>query len=148
MKFWAYDFRGRGQLNSSDFIDLCTSIIHDFGFEGETFLSLVEKWKELVAECSDGYMWEYSECVNEMRARHLIEQLSADLRLRSFSELPVLLGEVKKVDYAYKKLLQTGVSINNSEYWWERGVLVYAGQMYCDYMRETHGISVEFIGDR
>lgn len=135
-------------MNSSDFIDLCTSTIHDLGFAGETFLSLVEKWKELVEECSEGYMWEYSEFVNEMRVRNLIEQLSTDLRLRSFSELPYLLDEVKKVDHAYKILLQTSVSINNSEYWWERGVLVHAGQMYCDYMRETHGISVEIVGDR
>lgn len=124
-------------------MQLCSIILTRLGFQNESPFTLLEKWKGFVQQCFDGYSWDYSEYLNEIRARSLIQHLLDDERIANSDELSDLFSEVSEVDRAFKTLLKTDVVLNKGEHWWETGVLRKAGEEYCQYMFDAHQISVD-----
>ncbi|WP_257225695.1 hypothetical protein [Pseudomonas sp. ICMP22404] len=76
-----------------------------------------------------------------------MQQLLEDSIISNADELKGFFEELDRLDEVFKSLLQSGVSVNEGENWWERGVLIYAGEEYCFYMRRAHGVAVRNTDD-
>lgn len=131
-------------MNEVNTSKICSDILTEFGFPNESLISLVDKWKFFVGECEDGYDWDYSEYRNELKVRTLIEHILNDKRISASNSLHDLIFEVQKNDALFKCLLQKENHIEG-ENWWDRGVLEFAGDEYCLYMKNAHGIYVKKI---
>lgn len=46
------------------------------------------------------------------------------------------------LDQRFKKLLRSDVTVNDGDDWWDRSVLKFAGNEYCEYMRKAYEIKV------
>lgn len=128
-------------MTSSDYEKKCKEILSPHGFKSETFSSLIDKWKYIIEECEDGYDWEFSEYSNEIKCRFLIQLLMCSLELKEFSFHSELVEKTIQLDCRFKKLFQDNVSIDG-DYWWQKGVLIQAGDEYCDYMKDAYNIEV------
>ena len=126
-------------------LQICAMILTRLGFENETLTSLLEKWRFFIGECEDGYQWDYSEYVNEVRARYLIEQLLCDETVSNADEFKEQFIELDKLDQRFQELLQPKVVLEKGEGWWDKGVLKRAGGDYCQYMYDAHEITVDSI---
>ncbi|AZE97791.1 hypothetical protein C4J95_0298 [Pseudomonas orientalis] len=130
---------------NENIFELCSTILTKLGFGNETFSSLVQRWDFFVDECQDGYRWDYSEYRNEIRVRGLLEQLLNSSAISSSENFKELREKVISVDKKFKDLLQPGIALVEGEWWWDSGVLMYAGEDYSCYMKEAHGVLVEVV---
>lgn len=130
---------------SKNALELCSMFLISLGFGNETLMSLIQKWRFFIEECQGGYGWDYSEYRNEVRSRCLIQQLLEDPRIANADELKGYFEELVYLDEIFRSLLQPGVSVSEGEHWWERGVLIRAGEEYCSYMKSAHGVVVESV---
>ncbi|EFP97247.1 hypothetical protein [Vibrio caribbeanicus] len=129
-------------MTEKTLIQLCKMILAKLGFESETFVSLVEKWRFFIDECECGYQWDYSEYLSEIRARHLIQQLLNNEEVAKAEEFQELIVDLGNLDQKFRELLQPEVLLEEGEGWWDKGVLKKAGEDYCQYMYDAHGINV------
>ncbi len=132
-------------MTNSDISQVCSMILSNLGFPNETLISLIQKWLSFVDECEDGFQWDFSEYKNEIRVRYLIQCLIDDERLSKAAELKEAFDEIEKLDNRFKSLLKTDDSLDEARTWWERGILAKAGQDYCQYIYDAHGIVVKNI---
>ncbi|MCI0993868.1 hypothetical protein [Pseudomonas corrugata] len=132
-------------MKSESVSEICSSILTGLGFGGETLMSLMRKWSFFVEECEEGYGWDYSEYKNEIGVRRLIQRLLEDPRVSSAEELKDLFSELVLLDEKFRSLLRSDVLVAEGDAWWEKGVLIRAGDEYCHYMKCAHGVSVENV---
>lgn len=130
-------------MTNANLFDICSSILAEYGFRGETLPSLIDKWRSFIEECKEGYQWDYSEYINEIKVRYLIQKLVDDKRISNADEYKGVLGELDELDKEFESLLQPNVLLDRGNGWWDRGVLKKADQEYCEYMINAHGIFVE-----
>lgn len=133
-------------MKNESIFELCASILTRFGFGGESLVSLIQKWRFFIEECKDGYRWDYSEYLNDIRFRSLLQRLLEEPKIANADEFKELFDELTCLDDMFKSLLQPDIFIGTGEKWWERGVLIRAGEEYCFYMKAARGIVVENIG--
>ncbi|MGR3890398.1 hypothetical protein [Pseudomonas sp. 1152_12] len=133
-------------MKDESIFELCASVLTRLGFGGESLVSLIQKWRFFIEECKDGYRWDYSEYLNDIRCRSLLQRLLEEPKIASADEFKEIFYELACLDDMFKSLLQPDLFIRAGEKWWERGVLIRAGEEYCFYMKAAHGIVVENIG--
>lgn len=133
-------------MKDESMFELCSSILTRFGFGGESLVSLIHKWRFFIEDCKEGCRWDYSEYLNDIRVRSLLQYLLEEPRIASADEFKGLFDELACLDAMFKSLLQFDLFLSTGEGWWDRGVLIRAGDEYCFYMKAAHGIMVENIG--
>lgn len=104
---------------------------------------LLDQWSELIEACKDGYQWDISEYHHELMVRERLERIVTASELAPYPELAIVRQGVEDLDQAFKDLLQSGVVLGDeTNPWWERGVLKYAGEPYASYLSQVHGFEV------
>lgn len=106
---------------------------------------LVEDWETFTRECEDGYNWTIYEYDNEIRVREKIELLLTSPELRGYEEFQELFLKVTSIDTRMKALFMPQFSRKNKRYWWEQGVLKYAGKEYAEDINQTYGLEVKIV---
>lgn len=107
--------------------------------------SLLDRWESFVLECETGYSWDYSEYLNELRVRDVLEELLAAPELSGFEEHDILRSNVEKLDKRLQRLFLPKEVGDPAEPWWRRRVLSQAGDAYAEYCRKVFGLDVEVI---
>lgn len=124
-------------------LEICKNILTKQGFERETFVSLIEKWRFFIEECEEGYQWDFSEYLNEVRTRYLIQQLLNNEEIANAGEFQELFVDLGNLDQKFRELLQPEALLEKGDGWWDKGVLKKAGENYLQYMYDANGISVD-----
>lgn len=106
---------------------------------------LLDKWAYFVNGCSEGYQWDISEYDNELSVRKDIEEIIRTKRLKHFSEIRELKLQISDIDKRFKALLKANVELPNRDHWWEKGVLIKAGEPYATYIKKVYGIQIEIV---
>ncbi|WP_122669298.1 hypothetical protein [Pseudomonas viridiflava] len=132
-------------MSSENVNDLSLGVLRSLGFDNEHLGSLIERWQVFVAECRSGYTWDYSEYLNEIRVRGVLQCLLDHPKVRDADEVQEMFQEVLRLDEELKSILQQNISLSRGEGWWDRGVLMYGGEEYRQYMKIAHGIAVRQV---
>ena len=74
-----------------------------------------------------------------------MQRLLDEPRIAGADEFKELFDEQACLDEMFKCLLQPDMFLGESDNWWEKRVLIRAGEEYCFYMEKAHGISVECV---
>lgn len=128
-------------------LQICSVILAKLGFESETLVTLLDKWRFFIGECEEGYQWDYSEYKNEIGTRHLIQQLLNNEEIAAADEFKEVFVELGRLDQKFQNLLQPKIVLEKGEGWWDKGVLKKAGKEYCLYMYDAHAIAVKDVDD-
>ena len=100
-------------------------------------------WEELIDECKEGYNWDVSEYHNELGIRNTIELLIKSETAKLCPEYRDFYSNVVVLDKSFRELLKLGVEVDSGRYWWERGVLVKAGEEIVGYYHKVYGTEIE-----
>jgi hypothetical protein len=109
----------------------------------ETPSSLVDRWSSFVEECEDGYGWDYSEYLNELRVRDQLGALLDAPELAAFPEHAELAQRVGAVDERLRALFFAERRTDVQQPWWHAGILQKAGRGYAEYCRKVFSAPVE-----
>jgi hypothetical protein len=109
----------------------------------DTPAELVAQWEYLISQAEEGYSWDFSEYLNEIRARDALELLLSAPELCTYTEHKDLVETVAALDERFRKLFRRDVELSEESHWWRRGVLRRAGAPYAEYMRDAYGFEVE-----
>ena len=104
----------------------------------------VESWENFVAECQEGYDWEYDEYLNDAFSRTLLERLFQDQEMARFEPiLSAMKQRVLEADTALRSSFLPNVNIGGeASPWWARGVLARGGQNYTEDIKSGFGIEI------
>jgi hypothetical protein len=105
--------------------------------------AVVERWDQFVATCTECYRWGLYEFENDVRVRDLLQRVFDDDRLAAFPQVAEMRRLVDEADQRFRELLTESPAWTNDQPWWRRGVLVRAGDEYCDDVKRIHGITVK-----
>ena len=104
---------------------------------------LLDRWREFVEGCEQGYEFNVMEYHTDLAIRDRIEVL---LRASEGPDATWAAG-VAELDERFRALLQPGVQVGpEDDPWWHRGVPRYAGYALSDGLREWFGVEVEARG--
>ena len=104
--------------------------------------TLTGSWADFVKQCKRGYPDNIYEYYNDIRVREWIEIVLARTDLAVFDEHRQFREVVAEIDAEFQGLLQTAYAVPRKNFWWERGVLSFAGsELALDFVRD-YGISI------
>ena len=103
---------------------------------------LIDGWGNFIEECIDGYHWDYSEYIHEIKIRDKLQ-----IKINTCEVDNIQLDKIKELDDKFKSLLKKDVTLPKEKYWWRQGVLNKAGEAYCYYMSSTHNIYVTNVDE-
>jgi len=111
----------------------------------ETPSELLELWEGHVCACEGGYQWDYSEYLNELRVRDVLEAIMRAPELAKFPEHAEFEGRVNEIDRRFRSVLMENARATTDGPWWRMGVLRKAGSPYVEYCAKALGINVESV---
>ena len=133
--------------HDNEFLDDVAIVLREGHFQERSPAALIEMWKQFVEEVEEGYRWDVSEYLNEIRVRDALDSILADQRLAHFSQVREIERQVALVDDRFRGLLSGEHALPAEAKWWRRGVLKRAGENYAGYMKRAHGFEVEIVSE-
>jgi hypothetical protein len=105
---------------------------------GESPGALLESWREFVDACEQGYEYNVMEYHADLSVRDRVEACLGDAAAPGG-----FAARVAEQDERFRALLQPGVQVGpESDAWWHRGVLQYAGGDLAAGLREWFDVEV------
>ena len=105
--------------------------------------SLISDWDLFVNLCEIGFNFGLDEYENDVRVREWIELIISDTNLCNFKELNTFLEMVEVIDNRLKNIFIPNVLLSGRRYWWEQGVLSFAGEKYARDLKNRYNILVK-----
>lgn len=108
--------------------------------------SLVEAWEDLARSARDGYRSGYYEFTNDVGVRSLLDKLFSDPVLGGHEVTTLVRKRVEAADDTMRQAFLPGAQIHApTRPWWDRGVLLRAGEEYAEDVARLYGIDVETV---
>ena len=132
-------------MSTNSFLASVERIFRQHGWGPEVSpASLLRDWSLFVEDCETGYSDNIYEYYNDIRVREWIELILSAPELQQFPELKEFASNLLPIDRRFQALLLPDVSLPKS-FWWEKGVLRYAGQELKDDLMNSYGIKIEHV---
>jgi len=108
--------------------------------------TLLDDWRRFVELCLLGYPDNIYEYYNDIRVREWIELILTAEQLNELAEQDEFKVKVEEVDQQFRNLLLPQVTVPGKSFWWEKGVLKYAGEELVNDYKKEYDIEIARIG--
>jgi hypothetical protein len=103
-------------------------------------------WEEFISACKDCYQFSSSEFDYDILIRNDIESLLRTRELEEFEEFNFFKESVSKLDDKFKELLHPVFEFPiETQYWWQKKVLKYAGKKYAEQIKNHFGFNIQVL---
>jgi hypothetical protein len=105
---------------------------------------LLQIWQHFVETCEHGYQYSAEDYYEDIKVRHVIQQVLEDERLKQYSQYAELCAEVERRDMTFRKILLP-VILEPSKPWWEASVPQLAGPDLAAAIEADYGIKLRIV---
>ncbi|NIG54914.1 hypothetical protein [Chitinophaga sp. Cy-1792] len=93
-------------------------------------------WNDFVTSCMGEYKGSIFDFDNGIILRTTIHEIMGDISLTAFPEFDNFCSHISITDQRFRLLVQDG---RPGEFWWERALLLNAGQLYKEQVKLYYG---------
>lgn len=106
----------------------------------------VSCWEEFISACKDCYQFSSSEFDYDILIRNDIESILRSEELKEFVEFNFFKESILKLDEQFRELLHPVYEFPiETDFWWQKKVLKYAGKKYAEQIKEHFGFNVQVL---
>jgi hypothetical protein len=103
-------------------------------------------WGEFISDCKDCYQFSFSEFDYDILIRNDVESLLQSKELEEVEEFNFFKESILKLDEQFKELLHPVYEFSiETQYWWQKKVLKYAGRKYAEQIKKHFGFNIQVL---
>lgn len=106
------------------------------------------KWEEFVEQCEHGYELDFSEYLNDLSIRNLLQKLLDDAEAQRGATYGPFAQRIRLIDDRFRGLLSQGPLIRpGSGLWWERRIPADGAPEFVEDVRERYSVEIRTVGN-
>ncbi|WP_406088847.1 hypothetical protein [Streptomyces sp. NBC_01013] len=110
---------------------------------------LLGSWSSFVDECQEGYEYDYSEYLNDISVRNVLQAVIVDCRVsRRLVSSAWFAGELDVIDLRFKSLVESGPAVRPGDAdWWMVKIPGFGGEDFVADTLERFGEVIALVAE-